>query len=43
METYVRVYKRYLSKNINLSLQHVFKLASILIDHTIVKIVYDIL
>ena len=39
METYVKVFKRCLSKNINLSLQHVFKLASILIDHAIVNII----
>ena len=41
LETYVRVFKRCLSKNINLSLKHVIKLASILIDHAIVNIIYD--
>ena len=30
-------------KKINLSLQHVFKIASILIGHAIVNIIYDIL
>ena len=43
LETYERVFKRCLSKNINLSLKHVFKLASILIDHAIVNIIYDTL
>ena len=43
METYVRVFKRCLSKNMNLSLQHVLKLAPILIDHAIVNIIYDTL
>ena len=44
LETYVSwVFKGCLSKNINMSLQNVFKLASILIDHTIVNIIYDTL
>ena len=43
LETYERVFKRSLSENFNLSLQHVFKLASILIDHAIVNIIYDTL
>ena len=43
METYVRVLKRCLSKNVNLSLKHVFKLALILIDHAIVNIIHDTL